>query len=378
MKKQKTIVMLGPVFPYKGGISHFTGLMTKNLAEKYHVVPVSFKMQYPKLLYKKEQKDYQNKRFKIEGTNYWIHTANPFNWIRSANRIKSLNPDLIIFPWWHPYFAPCYIGLTILLKKYKKIFMCHNVFPHERFPLDRFLTKQTLKRGNAYIVQSKLDYEDLMSVKKDAICIKTVHPTYNAFKLQDLSKEKGRRLLSLDNTVPVLLFFGFVREYKGLKHLLYALPKIREEIPDVRLLIVGDFGSDKDQYISIMEEQGIVSSIDIHDGYIPDTEVEKFFAASDLVVLPYESATQSGIVQIAYGFEKPVIATNVGGLPEVVLDNQTGYIVEPKNHEQLANRIIQFFKENKAQEFHDNIVDEAYKYSWDRMREVVEKLWEQI
>ncbi|MBO5468858.1 MAG: glycosyltransferase [Lachnospiraceae bacterium] len=378
MKTPQTIVMIGPVYPYKGGISHFTGLMIRNLSEKYNVIPVSFKLQYPKLLYKKEQKDYQNKQFEINGTRYWINTANPFNWINCAKKIRSLSPDLIIFPWWHPYFAPCYIGLTMHLKKYKKIFMCHNVFPHERFPMDRFLTKQTLKQGDAYIVQSQTDYDDLMSIRNDAICIKTVHPTYNAFKLHDMSKAEGRSLLNIEATTPVLLFFGFVREYKGLKHLLRSMPLICKALPNVKLLVVGDFGSDKNQYMSIIEKEQIASSIDIYDGYIPDAEVERYFAASDLVVLPYESATQSGIVQIAYGFEKPVIATNVGGLPEVVLDDKTGYIVESKNHQQLADKIIQFFNENKAQEFHDNIVGEAYKYSWDRMREVVEKLWEQI
>lgn len=374
MKNKKKIVMIGPVYPYKGGISHYTGLMYRALAEEHDVTMISYKLQYPKLLYKKEQKDFSNDTFKIQPTNYLIHTANPFNWIHSANVIKKLNPDFIIIQWWHPYFSPCYWMLCKLLKNFKIMFICHNVFPHERFPMDRFLTKQVLSNGNYFIVHSKQDEQDLKSIKPDSLYKRTVLPTFNTFKMKNMTKSEGRQLLNIQNSEKVLLFFGFVREYKGLKYLINALPQVTKNLEHIKLLVVGDFDGDKESYTSLIHELNMDVYIEIHDGYIPDLEVEKFFAASDLVVLPYESATQSGIVQIAYGFEKPVIATNVGGLPEVVLDNQTGYVVEPKNSDALASAIIRFFKENKAADFKTAIEQEADRYSWKRMTETIESL----
>lgn len=370
----KNIVLIGPVYPYKGGISHYTGLMYQALSKKYHVDMISYKLQYPKLLFKKEQKDYSNDMFKIENTKYWINTANPFNWIQTASKIKKRNPDLIIIQWWHPYFAPCYRVLAGLLKEYKILFVCHNVFPHERFPLDRKLTKMTLRKGDRFIVQSSLDANDLKTIVKEPVFRQTVHPTYNAFKFENLTKEQGRELLNLGKEEKILLFFGFVREYKGLKHLINALPYVLKEMADVKVLVVGDFGEDKQDYLDLIVKNGVGSSVEIHDGYIPDKEVEKYFAASDLVVLPYESATQSGIVQIAYGFEKPVVVTNVGGLPDVVTDQKTGYVVQPKNPQSLARAIVTYFAEEKEAFFIQNVRAQAYKFSWDRMVEVIEEL----
>ena len=370
------IVLIGPVYPFKGGISHYTGLLYRSLSKSHDVTMLSFKMQYPKILFKKEQRDYSNDSFKIEDTDYQINTANPFNWISTANKINKIAPDLVIFQWWHPYFAPCFYSICKGIKKHTKIlFTCHNVFPHERFPMDRTLAKAVLKQGDYYIVQSKMDEQDLESIKPGAKHRVAVHPTYNAFKFEDISKEKAREQIGIDNNRPVILFFGFVREYKGLKHLINAMPKVLEEKADTLLLIVGDFAGDKEQYTDLIKEKGISDNVAIYDGYIPDKEVEKYFATSDAVVLPYESATQSGIVQIAYGFEKPVIATNVGGLPEVVLNEKTGYVVSQGDDEELADKIVDFFEQNKAEEFKENIKLEAYKYSWDRMNEHIEALY---
>lgn len=377
MKEEgKKIVLIGPVYPYKGGISHYTGMMYRALSKKYQTYMVSYSFQYPKLLYKKEQRDYTNDSFRVEDTKYWIHTANPVNWIHAASKIKRLQADLVIIQWWHPYFAPCYWALTRMLGKKKIIFVCHNVFPHERFPLDRMLTKMVLKRGNAFIVQSGKDAEDLQMILPGAKYEQAVHPTYNAFKFENMSKERARELLDITEKEKVLLFFGFVREYKGLKYLIQALPRITERCEDVRLFVVGDFGGaeNREAYERLMEENGVRSHITICDGYIPDREIEKFFAACDLVVLPYVSATQSGIVQIAYGFEKPVVVTNVGGLPDVVEDGKTGYVVEPENSTALADAVVRYFKENRKEEFEENVKKEAYRFDWDRMVETVERL----
>lgn len=372
------MILIGPVYPFKGGISHYTGMMYRALNKKYRTIMVSYRMQYPKFLFKKEQKDYANDSFKIEDTNFWIHTANPFNWITSAKKIKKENPDLIIIQWWHPYFAPCYWMLNKLSGKTKKLFICHNVFPHERFPMDRWLTKLTLKSGDGFIVQSKLDADDLKTILPDAVIKQTVHPTYNAFKFSNIPEETAREILKIEKTEKVLLFFGFVREYKGLKYLIQAMPKVRKVFPDIKLLIVGDFDKNKETYLKLIKECNVGNNIEIHDGYIPDKDVEKYFSACDLVVLPYESATQSGIVQIAYGFEKPVVVTKVGGLPDVVTDGETGYVAESRNPEKLAEAVIKFFREKKAEIFCTNIKREQYKFSWDRMVEIVEELYDEF
>ena len=375
----KKIVLVGPVYPYKGGISHYTGLMYRALSKKYDVTMISYSFQYPKLLYKKEQRDYSNDSFKIEDTNYLINTANPFNWIISAKKIKDIHPDLIIIQWWHPYFAPCYMVLLRHLRGIKTLFVCHNVFPHERFPMDKLLTKQTLRKGDCFIVQSSQDENDLKSILPNAHYKRAVHPTYNAFRMQNMSKEQARGLLGVSPDKKILLFFGFVRKYKGLDYLIKAMPDIEKKIDNCKLLIVGDFGDDKAEYMQLIEQNGVLDIIDIYDGYIPDKEVEKYFAASDVVVLPYISATQSGIVQIAYGFDKPVIATNVGGLPDVVTEGKTGFLIEPESPKAIADAVTHFFAPGVENHLISGVKGESYRFSWDRMVEHIERLsWKNI
>ncbi|MCM1568102.1 MAG: glycosyltransferase family 4 protein [Roseburia sp.] len=374
MKQRKKIILIGPIYPYKGGISHYTSLMCRTLKKEHDVYMLSFKMQYPKILYRREQKDYEDDTFRVDGTDYAIQTANPFNWFGVASKIRKINPDLVIIQWWHPYFAPCYFTIRKLIGRIRVMFICHNVFPHERFPMDKFLTKMTLAGGNYFIVQSSQDENNLKSIKPQARYKKTVHPAYNTFKWQNMSKERGRELLQIKEEERVLLFFGFVREYKGLRHLLKAMPEVLAKLDGVRLLVVGDFDGNKEEYLRMIHDWDIAGAVDIYDGYIPDKEVEKFFAAADLVVLPYESATQSGIVQIAYGFEKPVIATDVGGLPEVVIDGTTGYVVHQGDTLALADSIVKYFTEDRENDFIRGIREEAYKYSWDRMAQVIREL----
>lgn len=366
----KKIVLIGPVYPYKGGIAHYTSLLYQALAKKYKVEMISYKMQYPKFLFKKEQKDYNNDMFKVANTQFLINTANPFNIISVGKRIRRQKPDMVIIQWWHPYFAPCYILLCDAIgRKIQKMFICHNVFPHERFPMDRLLTKLTLKRGDSFIVHSKSDSEDLLTIKPEAELKQNPHPTYNAFKIRNIDKAQAREELGERQDTKLLLFFGFVRDYKGLKHLLKAMPKVKEKLRNVKLMVVGSFADDKSDYVQFISDMHIDDCVDIKDGYTPDNEVEKYFAACDVVVLPYESATQSGIVQIAYGFEKPVIVTNVGGLPDVVTDGKTGYVVESGKPEALAEAIVKYFESENEKEFIENVRKEEYRFSWDRMVE---------
>ncbi|MCR5734284.1 MAG: glycosyltransferase family 4 protein [Lachnospiraceae bacterium] len=373
----KKIIMIGPVYPYKTGLSYYVSLLYKQLSKENNVSIISYSMMYPKFLYKKPQKDYEDDVLKLDGIRYILNSANPFNWIKVASLIKKEKPDLLLLQWLHPYFAPCYFCIAKLLKGINILYICHNVFPHERFPFDRQLTKLALKQAGYFITHSKSDGEDLKSVVKDPKLIVSVHPAYNFFKQKDMTKDEARQILGLSKDEKVLLFFGLVREYKGLKHLLSALhilSKDPEAVKGLKLLIAGDFGGTRDQYDTLIEEYGISEYISITDKHLPITEVEKFFAACDLVVLPYESATQSGVIQVAYSFRKPVLATRVGGLPDVVFDGETGYLVDPFKPEQIADSIKDFFAADKAASFAEGIEREAYRYSWERMNENINNL----
>ena len=368
------LTLIGPTYPYKGGISHYTTLMYRALKARHEVAMVSYKLQYPKFLFKKEQKDYSNKSFCIEETQYLINTANPFNWLSCVRKLKKMKSDAIIIEWWHPYFAPCYYVMCKLLKKTKILFVCHNVFPHERFPFDRILCKMVMKQGNYFVVQSHMDEKDLLSIKKDAKYVVTPHPTYNAFKMQNLSRAEARKRLGIPLSEQAILFFGFVREYKGLKYLLKAMPRMKERFPHLQLWVVGDFGGDREEYVDIIREEGIEGNVRLVEGYIPDRDVEQYFAAVDLVVLPYVSATQSGIAQIAFGFEKPVIVTDVGGLPDVVEDGKTGYVVESRSPSAIAEAVIRFYENQSETDWEQNIRNAAREFSWETMVSRIEAL----
>lgn len=369
---RKKIIMIGPVYPYKGGISHYTGLMCRELAKRHDVEMISYKMQYPKFLFHKEQRDYSNDSFKIEGAKYLLHTANPFNIVRTARYIRRKKPDLVIIQWWHPYFAPCYFLLTRFMGRQNVVFVCHNVFPHERFPLDKLLTGLALNNGSHFIVHAAEEAKELSKIQPNPDYVVTPHPTYHAFRFEGMSRERARERLHIGGEERILLFFGYVREYKGLKYLLRAMPEISREDEKVKLWVVGEFGSDKEDYLKLIRELGIEDRVRVQDSYTPDREVEKYFSAADLVVLPYTSATQSGIVQIAYGFTKPVVVTDVGGLPDVVEDGKTGYVVEPGKPEALTGAVVRFFREEQAQRMKKNIEKDAYRFSWERMGEVLE------
>jgi glycosyltransferase involved in cell wall biosynthesis len=228
-------------------------------------------------------------------------------------------------------------------------------------------------------VHAESEAERLKELIKDPLYTVTPHPVYNIFKFIGMPQTQARELLDLKSTDKVMLFFGHIRQYKGLSHLIKAMSIITIEDNDCQLFIVGEFlDRTKEEYMTLIEQCGCVEQCKIYDGYIPDREVEKFFSACDVVVLPYESATQSGVVQIAYGFEKPVIVTDTGGLPEVVEEGKTGYIVPPCDPERLAQAVIKFFAQEDQYKFTQNIKNIMYRFSWDRMLEAINGLYEKL
>ena len=385
---QMKIVMLGPVYPYKSGIAQYTGAMCSALAKEHEVRAVSFSMQYPKLLFRHQQKDEQNTTFRFEPADFVLNTVNPLSWRKTAKAILKEQPDLLIVQWWHPWFAPCYRSVLRTVRRLSRrvggkpvpvVFVCHNVLPHEGFPLKERLTRGVLTMGDAYIVHSGQDEKDLKRLTEDPLFVHTVLPTFSGFRKRELSRTEARSELGIPEKQEMLLFFGYIREYKGLRHLIRALPAIHKARPDAHLFVVGDFfENNREEYLRLIEETGTAEWLTLVEGYLPDDRVEPYFAAADLCVLPYESATQSAVVQVAYSFGLPVIATAVGGLPEVVLDGTTGYVVPPKDPEAIAGAAVRFFEEGRAEAFRSGIRAENARYSWDRMTEHIEGLAERL
>jgi len=374
------VCLVGPTYPYKGGISHYNTTLCNELSKKHNVFLISYKRQYPSFLYPgKEQinKDSNIKVNKNVNSKYIIDTINPLTWFKTYSIIKKENPDLVIFQWVHPFFTPVFFTITSLLKKFahtKILFICHNVLPHERTKMDEFLIKIAFKNVDYFIVHSKEDYGNLKKIIPNAKVKQSVHPRYDIFKIEIIPKEDARSLLDISLNTNVILFFGIIREYKGLMYLIKAMPKIINKIDDISLLIAGEFWDSKNKYIDEIKKLGIESHVKIIDKYIPDEEVGVYFSASDVVILPYISATQSGIIQIAYAFEKPVITTDVGGLPDVVDNGKTGIIVKSKDSEELANAVINYFKNNKEIEFKENIKIKNKEFSWDKLIKDIESL----
>jgi len=377
------IVALGPFYPYKGGIAQFTVQMSKALSRKHEVINVSYSMQYPKILFPRgEQKDYSNTALKLDDVKYWLNTINPFSFIRTALKINKLKPDVVIFQWVHPYFAPAYWTICkFLSKKIKIVFLCHNVLPHERFPMEKFLTKTTLRKADAYMVMSETEEREIKNLLVKCLVKRFYLPVFNLLNSDPgNTKHDMRRALGLPDSAYVLLFFGYVRDYKGLSVLLEAYPKIIKSIPDTVLIIAGEFNaSEKNDYIQRIDDAGKSGGRILTVGdYVPDADVEKYFTACDVVVLPYISATQSAVVPTAYMFGRPVITTDVGGLPEVVIDGETGYIVPPKDSSALASAVIKFYENMEKPFFYENIRVEVKKYSWDRLLDSVGEIFAEL
>ena len=364
------VCLVGPAYPYRGGIAHFTTVLAREFSKDDDVLVVNFKRLYPSILFPgKTQFDESESPLMVESERI-IDSMNPFTFWRAARRIKIYEPDLIIFQWWQPFFAIVYASVLFFLGKVfenRTVFLCHNVLPHESSPVDRMLIRIGLSRVRRFLVQSREDMRNLEKIKKDATAAVHPHPIYEVFRTGTMTRERARDDLGIDGDA--VLFFGYIRQYKGVKFLLEAFAGLRR--PGLTLHIVGEFYEPKDDYMQAIETLGLEDKVVVVDRYVPNEEVEKYFLACDLVVLPYLSATQSGIVQVAYAFERPVVVTAVGGLPDVVEDGVTGYVVPPGDSGAIAGAIDDFFDKQRAGEMTRNIAAVKDRFSWARCRETL-------
>jgi glycosyltransferase involved in cell wall biosynthesis len=366
-------VLIGPTYPFRGGIAHYTTLLYQHLSTVHETQLYSFKRQYPGFLFPgKTDKDPSGSPLQAP-CEYLLDPLNPLTWLETFRRIKRERPDAVIIQWWVPYWAPAFASLAFWLRRFtpvKVVFICHNVRPHEGSILDSFLTRLALGQGQCFIVQSEKDLRDLKALLPRAKAVRTVLPVYDTYHWEVMEQAAAKGALGLVG--PTMLFFGLIRKYKGLEYLIRALPEVLRSI-QAHLLIVGEFWEDREPYLKLIQELGVQQNVTVVDRYVPNEEVGLYFSAADVVVLPYVDATQSAVVSLAYAFDKPVITTAVGGLPEVVTDGETGFVVPPSDSAALATAMIRYFQEDCAPRFTANIKARRHMLSWSTLVRLIEE-----
>ncbi|MDH3214719.1 MAG: glycosyltransferase [Candidatus Krumholzibacteria bacterium] len=365
------VCLVGPVYPFRGGIAHYTTVLAQEFAKDHEVQVVNFKRLYPSLLFPgKTQFDESGNPFTVESVRL-IDSINPISFWQTARAIAAFKPDAVFFQWWQPFFAVAY-GTTVLFLKRSSsariVFLCHNVLPHESSPVDRILIKLGLRGVRHFLVHSEEDRRNLLTLNTDAVVSLHPLPVMDAFKQGRYDRQAAKRELGLSGRI--ILFFGYIRRYKGLDVLIEAFAESVQRL-DSTLLIVGEFYESKQAYIDMIRKLGIEAKVVLVDRYVPNEDVEKFFVASDVVVLPYRSATQSAIVQVAYSFDRPVIVTSVGGLPDVVEDGLTGFVVPRDDPQKLCGAICKFFDEERGKRMEGDIARAKRRFSWQAYKETL-------
>jgi glycosyltransferase involved in cell wall biosynthesis len=359
------IVFLSTFYPFRGGIAQFSAHLYREAEKKHDVEAVTFTRQYPKLLFpgKTQLVSPADTADKIPAKR-WLDSINPFTYISTARKIRNLQPDLIISRYWMSFFAPSFGWiLSHQEKKTKRIAILDNVIPHERRFFDDAFNRFFLNKNDGFIVMSEQVQKDLLFYLPKAKHILIPHPIYNHFG-EKISKNEALQKLGISECInkKVLLFFGIIRDYKGLDILLNTIQFLDESYI---LLIAGEVYGSFEKYENIIKDKKLDKKVKLYNRYIDDSEVTNFFSAADVCVLPYRSATQSGITNISYHFEVPVISTNVGGLAETISHGRTGLIAEEVNEKSLLKQIKNFYEIYNPNEFAQNIQQYNKENSWE-------------
>jgi glycosyltransferase involved in cell wall biosynthesis len=368
------IVILGTAYPLRGGIAHYNALLAHALQKRHQVDTLTFKRQYPALLFPGKTQNETSGTFHGDPAPRLIDSVNPFNWIRVGRDIRRRKPDLLIFKYWIPFFGPCFGTIARVAARglgTKVLVICDNVLPHERRLLDRSFTQYAFSAADYFIVQSDAVERELLAFWPQAIYRKVPHPVYSIFG-EAVPKAEARQKLGLSSE-RIILFFGYVRRYKGLHMLLDAMATLDPAL-GVHLVVAGEFYDDEQAYRQQIAQLGIGDAVTIRADYLPNEEVGRYVSAADAVILPYVSATQSGIAQIAYNFDTPVIATDVGGLAEVVRDGVTGLVVPPADPRALGSAITRYYREQMESRYVPNVREEKKRYTWEALVDAIEAL----
>jgi glycosyltransferase involved in cell wall biosynthesis len=363
------IVILGTAHPLRGGLASYNERLALQLKQENHdVVIFTFSLQYPAFLFPGKTQFSDSPAPPGLDIRICVNSINPFNWYAVAKAIRKYNPDILITKYWLPFMAPCLGSICRLVKKNKHtkiICILDNLIPHEKRIGDYALTRYFMKQVDACIAQSASVLQDINQFSPTIPRKLNPHPIFDNYG-EKVSREDALQYLKLDTNIHYLLFFGFIRDYKGLDILLRSMALIKKELPHVRLIIAGEFYANSEYYLSLIKNLELENQVVLKTNYISDEEVRYYFCAADMVVQPYKHATQSGVTQICYHFEKPMLVTRVGGLPEIVPDGIVGYVTDV-DEKAVAAAILDFYQQHREAEFSKNIKSEKLKYSWSQM-----------
>ncbi len=372
--EKKRVIIVGSAYPLRGGgIATFNERLAKEFIDLGHDVHIeTFSLQYPSILFpgKTQYSDEDPpKNLKI---NVSLNSINPFNWIKVGRRIRKMKPDLVVMRFWIPFMAPCLGTVAKIIRKNnftKVVSIVDNIIPHETHFGDKLLANYFVKNVDAFVTMSRSVLNELKSFDQLKPKKYTLHPLYDNFGAPILRSEALKKL-NLSEAYHYLLFFGFIREYKGLDLVMKAMADPWIKAQKIKLIVAGEFYTDPKPYHDLISELDITDKIVMSNDFIPNEEVVNYFCAADMVVQPYKTATQSGVTQVAYHFDKPMIVTDVGGLAEIVPHNKVGFVVSGEAPK-IAESIRSFYNDERAAEFISNIKIEKSKYAWDKMIEVI-------
>ena len=365
MHKVSNIVIVGPAHPYRGGIAHFNESFARSLKrQNISSTLVSFSLQYPSILFPGKSQYTDSKAPEDLDIKRWISSVNPISWKSAAKKISKLHPDVVVIRYWHPFMAPALGTIAGSLRKrgIKVIGLIDNAIPHEPKFYDLPSLRYFAARCTGFFTLSTAVAEDMNKLGLSKPIETSPHPIYDIFG-HKVDKAEARRELGLRPEDRVLLFFGFVRAYKGLDLLLQSMAQKMVRQLNVKLLVAGEFYEDKKKYTDLIQSLNLQDKVIIHENYIPEDRVKFYFGAADLVTQTYKSATQSGVTQIAYHFDKPMLVTNVGGLSEIVDHEKNGFVVEP-NPQAIGAAIYRYFHDHKEDAFEIAVRKGKERFSW--------------
>src|SRR5690554_1180218 len=368
------IKLLGTAYPYRGGLALFNERLMQEYYDLGHEVSIdTFSLQYPNFLFpgKTQFADWEKpSKFPILRL---INSINPINWIIQGRKIKKEKPDILIIKYWIPFISPCLSTIARIVKSNKHtkvVCIVDNMIPHEKRLFDNTLTRYFVPCVDGFIAMSQSVLIDINKFDTKKPKLLSPHPLFDNFG-EKISKSQALQELNLNPNDINLLFFGLIREYKGLDLLLEALADERLNQFPIKLLVAGEFYDKPEPYFQKIKDLKIEDKIRVEERFIPDNEVKNYFCSTDLIVLPYKTATQSGVTQIGYHFSKPMLVTNVGGLGEIIINGVSGYVTEP-NSKSIADSILDFCQIKK--DFSVGIEEEKKKYSWGRMVDSINEL----
>ena len=377
MTRRLKIAIVGPAHPYRGGLASIMETMAREFQSRgYEVDILTFTLQYPSLLFPGKSQTVDTPAPEDLNIRRRVSTVNPLTWWSVGRELCKAQPDIVLMKYWTPFMAPCFGSIARLARKNshtKVVCQIDNVEPHEHHITDRPFNRYYLNSVDGFIYMSEQVHGELQKYTS-APALFSPHPMFENFGAR-VERDRACEELGLDPETRYAMFFGLIRDYKGLDTLLEAWSKFRRD--GYKLLIAGEFYASRDKYLAIIERLGLKSDIVLHDYFIPDERVKYYFSAADCVVLPYKTATQSGVTQICYNFSTPVIVTNVGGLAEIVPDGRVGYVCEP-SVDGVTSALERVFEGDTLECFARNMLEERKRFSWGAMCDKIEELYAQI